>query len=288
MEWLNFRHLYAFWAVCRHGGFGAAAERIFVSQSTVSQQVAQLEEYLGEALLERTTRAFEITDRGRELMRYADEIFSRSAAINAVFRDKQASVAPTSIRVGLVGGISRNFLFRLITRTLAGERAPSIEVADGSFDELHALLKRFDLDLIFSLDRPRQRDLLSLSHRRVEESPICLAGTPALVDAVREGRGRVDLFLFRHPFEGPPLAEVIARTFDLDVSVPVLTDDISLLRFLANSGQGLAAVPQMGVMEDLEAGHLARLDLDAPPRVEVYATFLTQGSRRQLIDRFLG
>lgn len=288
MEWLNFRHLYAFWAVCRHGGFGKAAQRIFVSQSTVSQQVAQLEDYLGEALVERTTRAVHVTDRGAALLRYADRIFARSAEINAVFRDKQESVTPSSIRIGMVGGISRNFIFNLISRNLGRERPPRVEVADGSFDELTALLKSFELDLIFSLDRPRHKDLMTLSHARVEASPVCLAGTPARVERARRGEGPVELYLLRHPFEGAPLDEVIADAFGWTVTVPVWTDDISLLRFLATGGRGLAVVPQMGVQADLDAGRLARLALPAPPQVEVYASYLTRGVRRQLIDRFLG
>ena len=77
MEWLNFRHLHAFWAVCRSGSFSKAAERIYISQSTVSEHVAALEEYFDEPLIERNTRSLSVTKRGEALMAYADEIFGR-------------------------------------------------------------------------------------------------------------------------------------------------------------------------------------------------------------------
>jgi LysR family transcriptional activator of nhaA len=288
VEWLNFRHLYAFWSVCRHGGFGKAAARIFVSQSTVSEQVAQLEDYLGETLLQRSTRSVRVTDRGAALLQYADAIFAQSHAINTVFRDK--ALTPTNIRIGMVGGISRNFIFRRITTHLQRTEHPQIEVVDGSFDELNALLKSFELDLIFSLDRPRQKDMVALSHQRVESSPMCMVGRPDRIARIRETRTTpedAELYMFRHPFEGPPLAEVIAQQYVLDTRVPVITDDISLLRFLAMGGRGMSVVPQMGVQADLDAGRLDRIVLEGAQPVEVYATFLTKGVRRALVDAFL-
>lgn len=289
MEWLNFRHLYAFWSVCRSGGFGKAAKRIFVSQSTVSEQVAALEDYLGENLLARSTRAVTVTDRGAELYAYAETIFARSAEINAVFRDKQPSNTPSNIRIGMVGGISRNFISRRITESLERDNRMQVEVVDGSFDELDALLKSFELDLIFSLDRPRQKDLVTLSHRRVESSPMCLAATPEVIARMQadDAPATTELYLFRHAFEGMPLHAVIAAHLGFDVRVPVHTDDISLLRFLANGGRGIAVVPEMGVQDDLTSGRLVSIPLVDPPTVDVYATFSTKGARRPLIDAFL-
>jgi LysR family transcriptional activator of nhaA len=290
MEWMNFRHLYAFWAVCRYGGFGKAADKIHVSQSTVSEQVAELEAYLDEELLERHTRAVRVTDRGAALLGFADEIFARSSTINAIFRDKQEAIIASNIRVGLVGGISRNFIYGLIEEALARDTQAHIDVVDGSFDELIELLRAFELDLIFSLDRPRQKDLMTVSHQRVESSPLCLAGTPELIRRIRRKRAaplHTELYLFRQPVEGSPLDERVARRFHLEVSVPVSTDDISLLRFLANSGRGLSVVPAIGVKEDVAAGHVATLPLKRAPSVDMFAIYLTQGVRRRLVEAFL-
>jgi LysR family transcriptional activator of nhaA len=291
MEWLNFRHLYAFWAVCRYGGFSKAAERVFVSQSTVSEQVGLLEGYLGEELLERSTRAVKVTDRGAALLEMADEIFSRSYEINHIFRDKNASLRPTNIRVGMVGGISRNFVFGRVNQTLAAHPGTRVDLVDGSFDQLTDLLKSFELDLIFSLERPRRTDLMTVSYHRVESSPLCLAGAPALVARLEAGdveAGPIELYMFRHHFDGAPVAERIAERFGVAVEVPVWTDDISLLRFLGNGGRGLAVVPEIGVREDLNAGRVGRVRLSDDLLVEIYAVFLTKGVRRELVDDFLG
>lgn len=290
MEWLNFRHLYAFWAVCRHGGFSKAARRIYVSQSTVSEQVAALEAYLEEDLIERSTRSLTVTDRGAELLEYADSIFAHGAEINRIFRDKGASLRPRSIRVGMVGGISRNFVFGLIVGALDADAEVRVDVIDGSFDELTGLLGAFELDLILCLDRPRQQDLFTMRHVKVASSPVRLVGTPELVASVRAQRAAalpVEIYTFRHPFEGRPLPEVCSERFDLAPRVPVWTDDISLLRFLSNSGRGLALVPEIGVWEDLKAGRVEGLELPGDPRIDIYAVSLIKGSRRELVDAFL-
>ncbi|KIG15163.1 hypothetical protein DB30_05863 [Enhygromyxa salina] len=65
------------------------------------------DQHLGEELLARTTRSIRITARGAALLEYADEIFARSYEVNHVFRDKNESLVPTNIRIGMVGGISR-------------------------------------------------------------------------------------------------------------------------------------------------------------------------------------
>ncbi len=231
-----------------------------------------------------------LTERGAALLLRADDIFAKSEEINDLFRDKREADEPVRVRVGLVGGISRNFVFRQILRGLENRPLSMFEVVDGSLDELEGMLRSFDLDLIFSLERPRQNHLLTLSQRKVTESPLCLAGTPAAMEALDGLAPGADLsvFGFRHLFEGEPVDVVAARLLGLSGRVRVRTDDISLLRFLANSGRGVAVVPEMGVQEDVASGRLATRSLPQLDPIEVLAIHLTRGARRGIIDAMLG
>lgn len=290
MEWLNFRHLHAFWAVCRSGSFSKAAERIHVSQSTVSEHVAALEDYLDEKLIERSTRTLSVTPRGEALMEYANEIFGLSKDINAIFRDKSSTTHSSNLRVGMVVGISRNFVFGRIIEALGSPEEIRIDVVEGSFEELSRQMRSFELDLILGLDRPRQKDLFTMRYTRVMSSPILLVGTAMLVDRIldeREDAVDVELYSFRHPFEKTPLSERCADRYHIDVRLPVCTDDISLLRFLANSGRGLALVPEIGVWEDLKAGRVRGLEVPGEPVIDIHAVYMDKGGRRSLIETFL-
>ena len=76
MDTLNHHHLYHFWTVVREGGVTRASEKLHVSQPTISGQIRELETALGEKLLRRSGRAVVLTDAGRTVYRYADEILT--------------------------------------------------------------------------------------------------------------------------------------------------------------------------------------------------------------------
>ena len=76
MDWLNYHHLLYFWTVVREGGVSKAAEKLRLSQPTVSAQVKMLEDALGERLFQRKGRTLVLADAGRVVDRYADEIFT--------------------------------------------------------------------------------------------------------------------------------------------------------------------------------------------------------------------
>ncbi len=290
MEWLNFRHLYAFWSVCRYGGFQKASNKILVSQSAISDQVSQLEDYLGEQLLERTTRSLKITPVGADLLKYADDIFNKSTEINHIFRDKNDLVPNQQIRIGIVGGISRNFIFRMIIQHMSENEQPHMNIIDGSFSELSQLLKSLEVDLIFSLEIPRKKDLIDMVFRKVKSSSICIAGKPELIKKLKTKRKtQIDMpvFLFSHYYEKNVVPEVLEPRFNIQAQVPMTTDDISLLRFMANSGRGVAVVPEIGVQEDLDSGQLSRIRLDELTAVDFYAISLKKSFHQKLIDDFL-
>src|SRR5215211_6224896 len=66
--------LRTFIAVCRHGTFAAAGERIGLTQSAVSSQVKRLEEALGFELFERTGRSATLNAAGQTTLARAEEI----------------------------------------------------------------------------------------------------------------------------------------------------------------------------------------------------------------------
>ena len=76
MDWLNYHHLLYFWMVAREGTITAACEKLRLAQPTVSTQLRILEKSLGRTLFNRVGRNLELTDDGRAVYRYANEIFA--------------------------------------------------------------------------------------------------------------------------------------------------------------------------------------------------------------------
>ncbi|MFP3526461.1 LysR family transcriptional regulator, partial [Pantoea sp. SIMBA_072] len=68
-------HLYYFWHVAENGHLTQTAQKLHVSQSALSAQIKQLEEWLGTPLFERTGRKLVLTQAGYIARQYADRIF---------------------------------------------------------------------------------------------------------------------------------------------------------------------------------------------------------------------
>ncbi len=275
-DWLNFRHLYAFWMVARAGSFTGAAKQMHVAQSAVSSQVAALEEYLGQKLLLRGHRALEVTPQGQRVLGHANSIFAQSRAINASFDDELE--LPSTLRVGVVGGASRNFVYRLLDRYVQRAATVHVSVSTGSYGELYESLRRFELDAIISLEPPKKKHLAEVTYEKLGESRMSIVGTPKLIKAIRrKRRKRLDVFKFRHPFEVDVLSKHVQPLLkQCELSLRMDTDDIPLLRFFANGGNGIAVLPKVGVLEDYEAGAVDVIELKTCPEVMIYGITMRQ------------
>lgn len=73
---MDLKVLRSFVEIAREQSFTAAAEKLSVTQPTLSRQIADLEEELGQKLFERTTRSLELTEKGHFLFRRAQDILA--------------------------------------------------------------------------------------------------------------------------------------------------------------------------------------------------------------------
>src|SRR5262252_2764483 len=100
MDWLNFHHLRYFWAVAREGSVSRAAKQLRLAQPTVSEQIHALEHALGEKLLERAGRGIALTEIGKTVYRFADEIFTLGRELQDTLRGRPTG-RPSRLDVGL-------------------------------------------------------------------------------------------------------------------------------------------------------------------------------------------
>ena len=73
---IDYKNLHYFCAVVREGGVARASERLHLTPQTISDQLALLEDYLGAELFTRVARNLELTEIGRLVLSFANEIFS--------------------------------------------------------------------------------------------------------------------------------------------------------------------------------------------------------------------
>jgi DNA-binding transcriptional LysR family regulator len=76
---MNFHRLRVFYTVARLGSFSRAGDELYTSQPNVSKHIRQLEAELGTALFHRLGGGIELTDAGRAVYRYAQQVFNLTA-----------------------------------------------------------------------------------------------------------------------------------------------------------------------------------------------------------------
>jgi DNA-binding transcriptional LysR family regulator len=106
-EWadaMDLRHLQTFCVVIDTGGFTRAAERLFLAQSAVSQQIRQLEEALGTVLFERSALGVRPTQSGEVLYQHARRLLAQAeearGEITALEHAQQGRVAVAVTEIG--------------------------------------------------------------------------------------------------------------------------------------------------------------------------------------------
>ncbi len=113
MEWLNYHHLLYFWAVARYGSVVRASAELKLAQPTISGQVRRLEDVLAVKLFDRVGRRLVLTETGRTVFRYADEIFSIGQELVGTLKGRP-STRPLRLTVGVADALPKVLVQRLL------------------------------------------------------------------------------------------------------------------------------------------------------------------------------
>jgi len=186
MEWLNYHHLLYFWMVAKEGSVTAAAETLRLSQPTISGQVKQLEEALGERLFRRVGRNLELTEMGKVAHRYADEIFTLGQEMQDLFSGRIAR-RQERLTIGVSDLVPKLILYRLIEPALTLEPPVRVVCREDKTDRLLAELSIHDLDLVLA-EAPiaGQASVRAFNHL-LGETGVTFFAVPAMAGRYREG-----------------------------------------------------------------------------------------------------
>jgi LysR family transcriptional activator of nhaA len=149
MDWLNYHHLLYFWTVVREGGVSRAAEKLRLSQPTVSAQVRTLEDALGHRLFERRGRTLVPTAVGRVVYRYAEDIFGLGGEMLEALRGRPSGRA-LQLTVGVANAVPKLIVSRLLQPVLRERRDVKLVCVEGNPEELLTRLATHALDVVIS------------------------------------------------------------------------------------------------------------------------------------------
>ncbi len=161
MAALNFKHLRYFWVVAKSGAIARAAEQLHLTPQSISGQLRELEESLGVELFRRAGRGLELTEAGRRILRYAEEIFTLGDELLDVVRD-QSRLIHLPFRVGIADSVLKSVAQRVV--------APALHLAE-------LAVHRLDM-VIADRSMPANLNVRGYSHL-LGESDLTVFGAPA-------------------------------------------------------------------------------------------------------------
>jgi DNA-binding transcriptional LysR family regulator len=152
---LSLKQLEAVYWVARLGTFGAAAERLFTTQSAISKRVNELEFFLQIPLFDRSRRSVQLTAKGRELLEGAEEMLQlRDRLLERM--GKEVEIV-RRFRLGITELIALTFLPRLVQDIRLAYPTVSLEPEIDVSANLVAKLARGDIGSLMALKyRPRE------------------------------------------------------------------------------------------------------------------------------------
>lgn len=254
VEQINFHHLRYFWAVANEGNLTRTAARLRVAQSALSSQIQQLEEQLGNALFLREGRRLVLTEAGKIVLAYAEEIFATGTQlVSTLERGRQHEQV---LRMGAVATLSRNFQESFV-RPLLEQPDVRLYLESGVLDELLQRLESHAVDLVLANRPPGRGSAGRLRCRRIARQPVSIVGAKRK-KGFRFPKDLSDAQMILPGSESDIRSEFDALCEQLGVQVRVLAevDDMATMRLLARDSHALALVPSVVVRDELREGVL--------------------------------
>jgi LysR family nitrogen assimilation transcriptional regulator len=264
---MELRQLRYFVAIAHCGSFSRAAEKVFVAQSALSHQIAQLESELGTALFHRSRRGVELTEAGQRFAPHAVSILRQTE--EAMASARQSTDEPSGKVVFGIPHSASNALALPLLRAVR-QRFPRIqlELTEELTGNLSQQLTTGQLNLAVLFDDGHLPEF--------DYTPL-LSERMYLIEPAHSGKKRAARITFKQAMALPltlpasphgvrPIIEAAALKAGLaSPQVEADISSISILRTSLLAGFGRTLLPLMPLRQEVQAGLLHASEIVNPP-----------------------
>lgn len=284
---LQIQWLKTFVATAQYENFRRAAEKLFVTQPTVTMHIKHLEELLGTELFERRGRNVHITHAGRRFLPYAEQMLSNfETGMHEIESWRQGFTRKITIAVSpLVAASTLPLIVRKYLKSY-----PDIEIAIKVMEsvEIGEAVARGAADI--GLSRMRSSEA-GLTVRKLNDDPVVLV---APGDATDEKGTSVPLerllrryliLTHNHPEYWDGLLNEIRIDYPRIRTMTV--SQVYITKRFIEEGLGISFLPSSTVVEEIEQGKVVELRTDELS-LPVASTYLIHQSETEEVQHFLG
>lgn len=262
---ITFYQLESFCKIVEEGSFHSAAEKLFISQPSVSQHVASLEKHLQIQLFLRHGRKTQLTPEGRLLYATATDILGKLSALEGRFKDLK-NLEFGELKIGCTGFTGSHILPQALDLFRHRYSQIKISVASGRVDEIIQSLQDNKLELVLVGKDLNWTSEPYLTYKSIGRDELVFVATPSHPRANQTISAReleketlitfsernnlnsyMNDFMLRSGLRPPKVIEV---------------DDLSIGIRLALQGLGIALTSRLAVSEEMEKGTLRPIHLE--------------------------
>lgn len=274
MEWLNYHHLLYFWTVVRAGSINKASSELRVSPPAISTQLRLLENQLGEKLLVRSGRRLVLTEVGRTVFSYAEDIFSLGRELMDVVKNRPIG-RPLRLDVGVVDAVPKTIAQLLLEPATHLREPVRIVCREATSSQLLARLATHELDVVLS-DSPVDPNLSIRAYSHLlGQTDILFVAAAKIAGRFRANfPARLDAAPFFLPTDNTALRRSLDYWFESQKIHPKVIgefEDYALLRAFGETGTGIFPVPSVFEKQIQKMASLRTVGRTDKVRMQFYA-----------------
>lgn len=255
MSSLNFKHLRYFWAVAANGTIARAADILHVTPQTISGQLRELEEQINAKLFQKSGRNLVLTDTGRLVFSYADEMFRLGDELQDVIEGRTPGAALT-LTVGVAMVVPKLLAYRVLEPVFNMPEPVHLVCLEASLADLLADLSVHKIDLVLA-DAPMSPTLNVRAYNHLlGESGLSFFATRK---TARKYKAGFPYSLNDAPMLMPTASSALRRSLeqwleqqDIKPVVVAEFEDRALMKAFGEAGTGIFTSPS-AVEEDVVA-----------------------------------
>lgn len=255
---MEFRNLLTYCKVCESMSFSKAADQLGYAQSTVTMQIAQLEDELGVKLFDRNGKRIIINAKGQELLAYANRLIALADEAKTNISDIKTPRGP--LRLGVIESIGSFFLPDILQDYLISFPKVHVQVLTATTREIMEMLRQNKIDLMLTLDEPlydpdwicawsQKEDILFLCSPK---HPFAERKNVTLVELMQENMLLTERRCnYRDSFERICIKHKMQPRSSLEIGCT------NTLLYYTKNNLGITFLPRLTAQKNLETGDLS-------------------------------
>ena len=265
---LNLHRLSIFMTVVETGGFSAAAQKLYMSQPSVSNHVRNLEQSLQTTLIHRSGPRIRPTAEGEVLVEYARRVFLLTEEAVAAIREV-SGVQSGRLEVGGTTTVGTYLLPRLLARFRERHRAIECDIVVGNNGQIVKRLLEGELGLAIVAGQPGAPQLKTETVLDERLLLVAAPGHPLTSTAVPLAPRELaaERFLLREPgSQTRDLQEAALIGWDLDDMAKADMWGPETIKQSVAAGLGISLISEHAIDAEVRDGRLVVLEVDPPLR----------------------